>query len=61
MIKVAELLTRSGFNHLNYTYILLLDQTDLSDGPLPLAAPALPAAFLSFLLLLGLGHLLHVR
>lgn len=61
MIKVAESLPRSGFNHVNDTYVLLLDQTDLSDGSLPLAAPALPAAFLSLLLLLGLGHLLHVR
>jgi len=36
-------------------------QTDLSDGPLPLAAPALSAALLGFLLLLRLGSLLHVR
>lgn len=36
-------------------------QTDLSDGSLPLAAPALPTAFFGFLLLLGLGHLVHVR
>lgn len=35
-------------------------EAHLSDGPLPLAAPALSAALLGFLLLLRLGRLLHV-
>lgn len=36
-------------------------QTNLSDGSLPLAASALPAALFGFFLLLRLGYLVYVR
>lgn len=36
-------------------------RTHLSGGPLSLAALAVSAAFFRLLLLLGLGHLVHVR
>lgn len=44
-----------------FSHRLKLCKTHLSDGSLPLAAPALSAALLGFLLLLGLGYLLYVR
>lgn len=36
-------------------------KTNLSDGSLPFAAPALSAALLGFLLLLRFGYLVYVR